>query len=145
MLVLLYFLLRMLWKRVKRRGREELLRELERRKAESTKADLKFLDRVTFVMEENLGNPAFNVNMLGEELHMSRSTLYRKMKGITERSGNDFIKQYRLEKAAKLLAEKSWPVAEIASMTGFSSLSYFSRCFRQQFGVSPKNYSPPKN
>ena len=119
-------------------------REIESLRAASV-ADLKFLDKVKAIMQDNLANPDLSVNMLADMLHMSRSTFYRRMKGITELSGNDFIRQYRLERAASLLSEKTYPVADVASMTGFSSVSYFSRSFRSRYGVSPKDYKGDKS
>ncbi len=139
-LFLLYLLGRFVASKIRKLNQEAVERELERRRAAATPENLKFMDRVTNLMEENLSNPSFNVNTLVDELHMSRSTLYRKMRVITDIPVNDYIKQYRLNKAAKLIAEKTWPIAEVASMVGFNSLSYFSRCFHAQFGVSPKDY-----
>ncbi len=139
-LFLLYLLGRFVASKIRKLNQEAVERELERRRAAATPENLKFMDRVKNLMEENLSNPSFNVNTLVDELHMSRSTLYRKMRVITDIPVNDYIKQYRLNKAAKLIAEKSWPIAEVASMVGFNSLSYFSRCFHAQFGVSPKDY-----
>lgn len=71
---------------------------------------------------------------------MSRATFYRKMKGVASVSPNEFIKICRLKHAALLLQQKRWSVAEVSYMVGFNSPSYFSRCFVQQFGVSPKEY-----
>ena len=139
-LFLLYLLGRFVASKIRKLNQEAVERELERRRAAATPENLKFMDHVKNLMEENLSNPSFNVNTLVEGLHMSRSTLYRKMRVITDIPVNDYIKQYRLNKAAKLIAEKSWPIAEVASMVGFNSLSYFSRCFHAQFGVSPKDY-----
>ena len=139
-LFLLYLLGRFVASKIRKLNQEAVERELERRRAAATPENLKFMDRVTNLMEENLSNPSFNVNTLVDELHMSRSTLYRKMRVITDIPVNDYIKQYRLNKAAKLIAEKSWPIADVASMVGFNSVSYFSRCFHAQFGVSPKDY-----
>ncbi len=139
-LFLLYLLGRFVASKIRKLNQEAVERELERRRAAATPENLKFMDRVKNLMEENLSNPSFNVNTLVDELHMSRSTLYRKMRVITDIPVNDYIKQYRLNKAAKLIAEKTWPIAEVASMVGFNSLSYFSRCFHAQFGVSPKDY-----
>ena len=139
-LFILSLLGRLVARKIRKLNQEAVERELERRRAAATPENLKFMDRVTNLMEENLSNPSFNVNTLVDELHMSRSTLYRKMRVITDIPVNDYIKQYRLNKAAKLIAEKTWPIAEVASMVGFNSLSYFSRCFHAQFGVSPKDY-----
>ena len=135
--------IRLLIGKIRKLNMKAVQAELERRRLAASPENLKFMDRVTNVMEANLANPAFNVNMMADELHMSRSTLYRKMKLVTDSAGNDYIRQYRLDKAAKLLAEKSWQVSEIATMTGFNSVSYFSRCFRARFGVSPKDYTEP--
>ena len=139
-LFLLYLLGRFVASKIRKFNQEAVERELERRRAAATPENLKFMDHVKNLMEENLSNPSFNVNTLVEGLHMSRSTLYRKMRVITDIPVNDYIKQYRLNKAAKLIAEKSWPIADVASMVGFNSVSYFSRCFHAQFGVSPKDY-----
>ena len=132
---------RVLIREIRKLNMKAVQEELERRRAAASPENLKFMDRVANVMEANLSNPAFNVNMMGEELHMSRSTLYRKMKLLTDSAGNDYIRQYRLDKAAKLLSEKTWQVSEVATMVGFNSVSYFSRCFRARFGVSPKDYN----
>lgn len=130
-------------KRIVERNREAVIKEFESRRAASS-ADAKFLENIKKAIESNLSNPEFNVNSMGDVLHMSRSTLYRKMKLITGLSGNDYIKQCRLQKAAKMLAEKTCPVSEVSVQTGFNSVSYFSRCFREQYGVSPKDYIAPK-
>ena len=143
-LSLLLLLLRAVMRKARERGREAMRREIESLRAASV-ADLKFLDKVKAIMQDNLANPDLSVNMLADMLHMSRSTFYRRMKGITELSGNDFIRQYRLERAASLLSEKTYPVADVASMTGFSSVSYFSRSFRSRYGVSPKDYKGDKS
>ncbi len=71
---------------------------------------------------------------------MSRATLYRRMKTVTDLPPGDFIKLCRLKKAAQLLGEGGRPVSEVATAVDFSSTSYFSKCFTAQFGVSPKDY-----
>jgi AraC-like DNA-binding protein len=71
---------------------------------------------------------------------MSRSTLHRKIKGISDLTPNDFIQLIRLKKAAELLREGSCRVNEICFLVGFSSSSYFSKSFKKQFGVLPKEY-----
>ena len=87
-------------------------------------------------------DPKLDVDVLAEAMNMSRATFYRKMKGFTDVSPNEFIRLCRLRKAAEMLAKGDAPVNEIAYAVGFSSPSYFSRCFSRQFGVSPKDYSP---
>lgn len=71
---------------------------------------------------------------------MSRASFYRKIKGFLNLTPNEYIKVERLKKAAQLLREKEYKVSEVCYMVGFSSPSYFSRCFQQQFGVSPKDF-----
>jgi AraC-like DNA-binding protein len=103
-----------------------------------TKADEIFLEKVTQVIHTNLSNASFNVDLLADELNMSRSSLHRKIKGISELTPNDFIQLVRLKKAAELLKEGSYRINEICYLVGFGSSSYFSKSFKKQFGVSPK-------
>ncbi|MDR0691661.1 MAG: helix-turn-helix transcriptional regulator, partial [Prevotellaceae bacterium] len=77
-------------------------------------------------------------DMLADELHISRSSLHRKIKGISELTPNDFIQLVRLKKAAELLQEGACRINEICFSVGFGSSSYFSKCFKKQFGTSPK-------
>lgn len=106
----------------------------------SSPKDTEFLDRLTGLIEDNLEDPDFSVDSLADAFNMSRATFYRKMKGVASVSPNEFIKICRLKHAASLLQQKRWSVAEVSYMVGFNSPSYFSRCFVQQFGVSPKEY-----
>jgi ligand-binding sensor domain-containing protein/signal transduction histidine kinase/DNA-binding response OmpR family regulator len=106
-----------------------------------TKADEIFLEKVTQIIDKNLSDVGFNVDMLADELHISRSSLHRKIKGISELTPNDFIQLVRLKKAAELLQEGSYRVNEICFLVGFSSSSYFSKRFKKQFGASPKEIS----
>ena len=71
---------------------------------------------------------------------MSRATLYRKVKQISELTPNEFIRLVRLKKAAELLRAKDYRISEIAYLVGFNSPSYFSKCFQKQFGVLPKDF-----
>ena len=78
--------------------------------------------------------------MLSGELGLSRSTLNRKFKGISELSPNEYIRLYRLKKAAAYLKSGKYRINEIVFLTGFSTSSYFAKCFQKQFGVLPKEY-----
>jgi AraC-like DNA-binding protein len=71
---------------------------------------------------------------------MSRASFYRKIKGILDLTPSEYIRVERLKKAAHLLREKNYKVNEICYMVGFSSPSYFTKCFQQQFNVSPKDF-----
>jgi ligand-binding sensor domain-containing protein/signal transduction histidine kinase/DNA-binding response OmpR family regulator len=103
-----------------------------------TKADEVFLEKVTQIIYKNLSDVSFTVDLLSDELHMSRSSLHRKIKGISELTPNDFIQLVRLKKAAELLQEDSCRINEICFLVGFGSSSYFSKRFKKQFGMSPK-------
>jgi DNA-binding response OmpR family regulator len=105
-----------------------------------TKADENFLEKVTQIIHKNLSETLFNVDSLSEELHMSRSSLHRKIKGISELTPNDFIQLVRLKKAVELLEEGSYRINEIYFLVGFNSSSYFSKSFKKQFGMSPKDF-----
>jgi ligand-binding sensor domain-containing protein/signal transduction histidine kinase/DNA-binding response OmpR family regulator len=110
-----------------------------------TKADEIFLEKVTAIIDKNLSDVNFNVDLLADELYMSRSSLHRKIKGISELTPNDFIQLVRLKKAAELLQEGSYRINEICFLVGFSSSSYFSKRFKKQFGVPPKEIKPNEN
>jgi DNA-binding response OmpR family regulator len=105
-----------------------------------TPPDEAFLNQVVKIVEDNLTNPAFDVDALAEHLHMTTITLYRKIKALTGQPTNHFIRTIRLKKAAQLLESKSLPVNEVAFMVGFNDLKYFRKCFQKQFGVNPSEY-----
>ena len=88
--------------------------------------------------EENLGDVDFNIDALASGMHMSRSSLNRKLRGVLDMTPNDYIRQERLRKAYRLLKE-GYRSNEACLMVGFNTPSYFARCFQQQFGISPKD------
>lgn len=104
-------------------------------------AEVQFLQRAILVVEENLSDPDFNVKQLSNKLFISRPQLYRKIIGITGVTISDFIKEIRLKRAAQLIVQKPGNISEIAYQVGFNDPKYFSKCFKQQFGVSPANYT----
>ena len=106
----------------------------------TSSSDKIFLDTLTHMIEENLADENFCIDDLARMMNMSRSSLHRKMKGILQMTPNDFIRVIRLKKAAEMLAEGNYRVNEICFMVGFSSPSYFSKCFQKQYGVLPKNF-----
>ena len=105
-----------------------------------TKSDEQFLSKLTEVIHKNISNPEFHVDQLAEELFMSRSSLLRKIKGISGSTPNDFIRLIRLKQAAKILKDGDYKVNEVCFLVGFSSTSYFSKSFQKQFGVLPKDF-----
>lgn len=102
--------------------------------------DDKFIKKVMNIIEANIADPNFGVEMLSDEIGMSSTHLYRKLKSLTQLSANEIIRKYRIKKASLLLKNKEGNISEIMYDVGFSNLSYFSKCFRAEFGVSPKEY-----
>ncbi len=102
--------------------------------------DDKFIRKVVNIIEANISNPALSVEMISEEIGMSPTHLYRKLKSLTHFSPKDIIKKYRIKKASLLLKNKEGNISEIMYEVGFSNLSYFAKCFKTEFGVTPKEY-----
>jgi signal transduction histidine kinase/ligand-binding sensor domain-containing protein/DNA-binding response OmpR family regulator len=103
--------------------------------------DQKLLEQAKEVIEKSIDNAEFDVNTFAKELGLGRTRLYAKIKGITGQTPNEFILSARLKKAADMLIEQpEFNVSEIAYAVGFSTPRYFSRCFREHFGVSPSKY-----
>ncbi len=102
--------------------------------------DRKFIRKAIGLIDQNLTSVDFGVEEFSQEFHMSRRTLLRKIKGITGLSVNEFIKNIKLKKSVQLLQLQSMNVSEVAYAVGFNDPKYFSRCFKEQFGKSPKDY-----
>jgi len=105
-----------------------------------TKMDNNFLEKMSKIIEENLANPELNVAFLAGQLGMSRSSLFNKIRGLADVTPNEMIQVIRLKKAARLLKEGSYRISEVSYMVGFSSPSYFSKCFQKQFGMKPADF-----
>ena len=127
---------------LKARFRRELLLEPEQVTVASV--DEEFLKRAMEIIEDHMANPDFNVETMVKEIGMSRSKLYLKLKALTEQSTSEFIRTVRLKRAVQLLENGGLTVKEIMYMTGFNTASYFSKCFKKQFGVSPSEYLKKK-
>ena len=100
-----------------------------------------FLTRMQQIIEENFSNPDLSVNYLASRLSISRSGLFAKIKSLSGMTPNEMIALVRLKKAATLLKEKKYQINEICYMVGFSNPSYFSKCFKKQFGITPAEFS----
>ncbi len=96
-----------------------------------------FLKKLTEIVEKNLSNEKFGVSELANEVAMSRSNLLRKIKKLTDLSVSQFIRQIRLQHAMEMLKQESSSVSEISYQVGFSSVSYFIKCFRDFYGFPP--------
>lgn len=96
-----------------------------------------FLENILQCIDSHLSNELFGVDMLCRETGVSERQLQRKLKAITNKSPNQLITSVRLHRAKELLLNQQYTIAEIAFRTGFTSPSYFSKCFRREFGRSP--------
>jgi AraC-like DNA-binding protein len=102
--------------------------------------DRKFLERAISIVEEHIADPDFGVEYLAHRIGLSRMQAHRKIRALTDLSTSQFVLVIRLKRAAQLLKEKAGTVTEIAYQVGFQNPSYFSACFRRQFGVLPSEY-----
>ena len=105
-----------------------------------TKADEEFIWKLNDIIQANLHNPEFSMEDMADALKRSRSSFYRKIKGVLDLSPNEYLRLERLKQAAQLLKEGKSRVNEICYTVGFNSPSYFSKCFLKQFGVLPKDF-----
>jgi DNA-binding response OmpR family regulator len=124
--------------------RERLLRNLKDAtqlpEAAMTPMEVKFMEKARKVVGENISDPDFDIAAFSRHMNMSRVQLHRKLVALFNLSASAFIRTSRLNAAARLLESKSGNVAQIAFEVGFNNLSYFSKCFREQFGCLPSEY-----
>ena len=99
-----------------------------------------FLQRIIQHINEHISDEGYGIRALSGDMCMSRVNLYRKVRSLTGQSPTDFISNHRLERAAELLRTTNYTVNEVADMVGFSYATYFTRCFKERFGVAPKDY-----
>lgn len=102
--------------------------------------DQAFLDKMEEVIEQNFSNADLTVDYLASELNVSRSGLFAKIKALADVTPNEMIQVIRLKHAASLLASGNYRVNEVCYMVGFSSPSYFAKCFQKQYGCTPAKY-----
>ena len=101
--------------------------------------DLLFMERLQKMVAENMRDEEFSIDQLAEQMNMSRSSFYRKIKALTDMTPVDYLKMRRLEQAATLLRQ-GIRITEVAERVGFTSSSYFAKCFKARFGVLPKDF-----
>lgn len=114
--------------------------EIDPDKITSNSMDGEFLKKAIRIVEENLDNEEFSSNDFSKALCMSRSNLHLKMKSITGESATKFIRKIRFNRACQLLLERKYSIAEISSMVGFNSPSYFATSFKKHVGCLPTEY-----
>ena len=105
-----------------------------------SKTDEKLFQKAYSIVEKNLNNPDFDVNLFASEIGMSRTQLYRKIHAISGQPVKEFIRVIRLKKAAELLLTTDNNITEVAYTVGFNSLSYFTTSFTEYYGMNPTKY-----
>lgn len=106
-----------------------------------TSIDEQLIEKALGCMEKNMDNPDYSVQQFSQDLGMDRTVLYKKMQSITGLAPSEFIRSIRLKRAAQLLIQGQYPVAEVAEKVGFNTQKYFSKYFKEAFGVSPSKYA----
>ena len=120
-------------------------RQVDKLEAPEVKGnDELLMERIMKSINKNLDDSDFNVETLCSEVGISRAQLHRKMKELTGLSTSEFIRNIRLEQAARLLKEQKINVTQVAYTVGFSNLAHFSTIFRKHFGVAPSEYASQK-
>lgn len=114
--------------------------DFQEKESDLNRLDKKFLSKITQIVEQNIGNEDISVDELGQKLGMSRVHLYRKIKKLTDMSVSEFVTSVKLRKSLELLRNSGKTISEIAYEVGFSSPSYYTRCFKDQFKMSPSEY-----
>jgi AraC-like DNA-binding protein len=124
---------------LRERFRKEMI--LEPKEFAVTSMDEQFLQKAMAVVEQNLSDAEFSTDEFARRVAMSRSQLHRKLHALTDQSTHEFIRAYRLKRAAQLLQNRAGTVSEICYDVGFNSLSHFAKAFREQFGQSPSEFA----
>ncbi|MGC9344600.1 MAG: hybrid sensor histidine kinase/response regulator transcription factor, partial [Bacteroidales bacterium] len=114
---------------------------IELKKVVPSNTDEKFIQKFLKIINDNISDHSLNVDKITREIGMSRSMLYKKLNSITNTSVNIFIRKIRLQRATELLTKGEMSITEVAYAVGFDSLPYFSKCFQEEFGVSPSKYN----
>ncbi len=105
-----------------------------------SRLDNEFVQKITDIIEANIEIEQLNIAQIAEQVNMSYSTFFRKIKTLTGLSPNEFIRKVRMQKAEKLLLSCKYSIAEISYKVGISSPAYFRHCFKEEFGVIPREY-----
>ena len=100
-----------------------------------------FIEKVMKYIEDNIDEEQLSVEELSDHVGMSRGNLYKKLKALTNKSPVEFIRHVRLRRAAQLLRQHKIFVNEVAFMVGFRDVNYFRKCFKEEFGITPTEYS----
>lgn len=138
LLVLIFFLLCYY---IFLKNKKKLHAELSYAKMNYLTADHELMNRLLKVVDSHLDDTEFDLEKLGVEMGMSKSTLHRKMKAAMDMTPLDFIRNVRLKRACDMLRGGTLTVSEVAYAVGFSNPKYFTKCFKQEFGMTPSEYA----
>ena len=125
-------------KRIQEYFRKQGLAGVDQQKI--TSVDKKFLQKCLDVINKHLSDSSFSVEMLAEELAISRSVLQRKIQSLTGETPGELIRRIRLNKAAELIKHRFGNLSEIALEVGYNNPAHFSEAFKKQFGITPSQY-----
>ena len=106
----------------------------------TSQLDKEFMDKVMETIEKHLDNGDLTVEDIAGEVNMSRSVFFKKLKTLTGLSPVEFLKEIRMKRAAQLIETEEYNMAQIAYMVGLNDSHYFSKCFKQQYGMTPTEY-----
>jgi AraC-like DNA-binding protein len=106
-----------------------------------TSADERFLRRAIDIVEENMDDFDFNVESFVDQMHMGRTQFNKKLKALTDLTPVRFIRSLRLKRAAQKIVKEEDTISQIAYSVGFNNLSYFAKCFKEEFGQTPSQYN----
>jgi AraC-like DNA-binding protein len=123
--------------------RQELLKHLENPDVDTlftSDIENQFVKKILDLLDQNIDDCDYGLDELSSDLCMSYITAYRKIKSLTGQAPGEFIRNFRLKRAAQLLRSTSTPVTEVAIAVGFSSASYFTRSFLKEYGMPPSDY-----
>ncbi len=106
--------------------------------------DEQFINKVLKVIEDHISEEDFSIEDFGSEVGMSRTQLYRKLKAVTGMPASIYLRTIRLSKAKKMIEDKAGTISEVSYSVGFSSPSYFTKCFKEEFGYLPSEENKPQ-
>jgi len=104
------------------------------------KKDIQFLDKIHEVIEENIDNSDFNIDTIADNIGLSRSAFFKKLKSLTGLAPVDTIKEIRLTKSIELLKNTDMTISEVAFAVGFKESGYYGKCFRKKYDQTPTEY-----
>lgn len=106
----------------------------------ASELDKEFIEKVTLFIEKNAEDEALNVGMIAKKMNMSHSSLYRKIKALTDLTANEFIKKVRMQLAEQMLITGRYTINEVMYRIGMNNPGYFRQCFKDEFGLNPSDY-----